>query len=115
RKEVIKMIVEYIRYKIADAARQTELIYAYEAAQESLGASPYCLGYELSQCSEEPSHFILRIEWDSHEGHLKGFRKSPEFGPFLIAAQPFVGDIEEMRHYEVTRVRGRGGRGAENE
>jgi len=109
------MIVEYIRYKIADAARQTELIYAYEAAQESLGASPHCFGYELSQCSEEPSHFILRIEWDSHEGHLKGFRQSAEFRPFLIAVQPFVGDIEEMRHYEVTRVRRRGGRGVVNE
>jgi len=105
------MIVEYIRYKIADAARQTELIYAYEAAQESLLTSPHCLGYELSQCSEESSHFILRIEWDSHEGHLKGFRQSAEFQPFLIAVQPFVGDIEEMRHYEVTRVRRRGGRG----
>ena len=109
------MIVEYIRYKIADAARQTELIYAYEAAQESLLASPHCLGYELSQCSEEPSHFILRIEWDSHEGHFKGFRQSAEFRPFLIAVQPFVGDIEEMRHYEVTRVRRGGGPGVEDE
>src|SRR5262249_17722310 len=83
--------------------------------QESLLISPHCLGYELSQCGEEPSHFILRIEWDSHEGHLKGFRQSAEFRPFLIAVQPFVGDIEEMRHYEVTRVRRQGGRGVVNE
>ena len=47
--------------------------------------------------------------------NLKGFRQSAEFRPFLIAVQPFVGDIEEMRHYEVTRVRRRGGRGVVNE
>jgi quinol monooxygenase YgiN len=91
------MIVEYIRYKIADVARQAELIAAYEAAQASLLASPHCLGYELARCSEEPAHFILRIEWDSHDGHLKGFRQSAAFQPFLAAVRPFVGDIEEMR------------------
>lgn len=109
------MIVEYIRYKITDVARQTELIAAYEAAQKSLLTSPHCLGYELSQCSEEPSRFILRIEWDSYDGHLKGFRQSTGFQPFLAAVRPFVGDIEEMRHYELTRVRAQVDHGVRDE
>ena len=64
-------------------------------------ASPHCLGYELSRCVEDPSSHILRIEWDSLDGHLQGFRKSGEFRTFLQHVQPFVGDIQEMRHYEV--------------
>jgi hypothetical protein len=48
---IITMIAEYVRYKITDAARQRELIGAYDAAQKSLLTSPHCLGYELSQCS----------------------------------------------------------------
>src|SRR6267143_2750235 len=64
-------------------------------------ASTHCLAYELSHFTEDPDRYILRIEWDSEEGHLKGFRSSPEFRAFFAAVQPFVKDIEEMRHYEV--------------
>jgi hypothetical protein len=58
---------------------------------------------------EAPSSFVLRIEWDSAEGHLQGFRRSPEFAPFLAAVRPFIGDIREMRHYAVTSVAKRKG------
>ena len=95
------MIVEYIRYEIPDP--QTDAFTsAYARASESMRASPHCLSYELSRCSEEPTSFILRITWDSMEGHLQGFRKSPQFRPFLQAVQPYIGAIREMRHYEVT-------------
>lgn len=95
------MIVEYIRYEVSDA---DGLVQAYESARSALDASPHCLGYELSRCTEEPKSFILRIEWDSAEGHLQGFRKSAEFGSFFAAVRPFLNDIREMRHYELTPV-----------
>lgn len=94
------MIVEYIRYKIENE-RQKEFEDAYEKAGKSLKASPHCIQYELSHCVEEPRNYILRIEWDSQDGHLKGFRTSPEFQAFFGAVGPFYKNIEEMRHYEV--------------
>jgi quinol monooxygenase YgiN len=94
------MIVEYTRYKIDEARRET-FETAYKKAGASLEASSYCLAYELSHCIEDPEHYILRIEWDSEEGHLKGFRTSPEFRSFFALVQPYVKDIEEMRHYQV--------------
>ena len=94
------MIVEYIRYTIepgrADAFRQ-----AYAEAAGVLQADPRCLSYEIAQGQEEPTHFVVRIEWDSLEGHLEGFRKDPAFGDFFALVRPYVDDIEEMRHYEV--------------
>jgi quinol monooxygenase YgiN len=98
------MIIEYIRYEVAAAAA---FLKAYEAARRALDTSPHCLAYELSCCTEEPTSYILRIEWDSTEGHLQGFRKSEEFKSFLSAVGPFVGDIREMRHYLVTSVAAR--------
>jgi quinol monooxygenase YgiN len=98
------MIVEYIRYRVPEPRSQA-LIEAYEAASGSLRESPHCLGFELSRCAEAPEHFTLRIQWDSAEGHLQGFRKSAQFPPFLAAVKPFLGDIEEMRHYDLTEVR----------
>lgn len=78
----------------------------YTTAQDALQASSHCLGWELARCTEDPTQYILRIEWDSTEGHLQGFRCGREFPRFLAAIRPFVADIEEMRHYEVTSVKG---------
>ena len=101
------MIVEYIRYTIdpgrADAFRQ-----AYAEAAAILQADPRCLSYEIAQGREEPTHFVVRIEWDSLEGHLEGFRKDPAFGDFFALVRPYVDDIDEMHHYEVqTTLAGR--------
>jgi len=87
------MIIEYIRYTISPEKQ------AYKQAETSLQKSPHCLGYELSQCTEETQSYILRIEWVSIEGHLPGFRASPEFREFFAAVRPYVSDIAEMRHY----------------
>lgn len=95
------MIVEYIRYETKDPTAFTS---AYERAREALDVSTHCLAYELARCTEDPKSFILRIEWDSAAGHLQGFRRSPEFGPFLAAVRPFIEEIREMRHYEVTGI-----------
>ncbi len=100
------MIVEYTRYQVADEQRNS-LESAYEHAQSVLITSPHCPSFALSSCVEEPTSYILRIEWDSLDGHMKGFRGSPEFQTFLEAVRPFFNAIQEMRHYEVTRVTGK--------
>lgn len=94
------MIVEYTRYKI-DEKRRGTFEADYRRGGASLEASTHCLAYELSHCTEDRDYYVLRIEWDSEEGHLKGFRSSPEFKAFFAAVQPYVKDIEEMRHYAV--------------
>ncbi|AIF82717.1 hypothetical protein NTE_00637 [Candidatus Nitrososphaera evergladensis SR1] len=99
------MIVEYIHYEIP-GERQQEFEAAYNDAAKSLMSSVHCQKYELSHCVENPDLYILRIEWDSLDGHMKGFRGSREFGRFFDLVKPFFNDIQEMQHYEPTRVRG---------
>jgi heme-degrading monooxygenase HmoA len=95
------MVVEYIRYKI-DPGRNDEFEAAYRRAGELLDGSPHCQRWDAARCVDEPDKHIVRIDWDSADGHLQGFRRSPDFKPFLEATQPFYKDIEEMTHYEVT-------------
>ena len=84
------MIVEYIRYKLNKLAEDSHesllsnFEAAYRAASSSLDASPHCLGYELSRCVEEQDRYILRIEWDSVEGPLTGFRRPQNLHRFLL-------------------------------
>jgi quinol monooxygenase YgiN len=94
------MIVEYIRYRIPEGeARFFED--AYRAAAPSLDASPHCERYEVARCAEDATAYTVRIEWDSADGHLQGFRGSPQFASFFAAVRPYVDRIEEMRHYDV--------------
>jgi quinol monooxygenase YgiN len=94
------MVIEYIRYEVP-AERHAAFLEAYRAAKQELGASAHCLRYEISQGVEEPDHFIVRIEWDSVEGHEQGFRSSAEFPAFFARVKPFFADIREMKHYRV--------------
>lgn len=96
------MVAEYIRYSVKDAARGEELVKAYQEAAKSLDAADECLGYELAVCDEDPTSYILRIEWRASRDHLEGFRKGPHFAAFFKAIGDFVKEINEMRHYSIT-------------
>ena len=50
---------------------------------------------------EEPEHYVVRLEWDSVDGHEKGFGTSPRFAEFFDAVKPFFEQIDEMKHYSV--------------
>ena len=94
------MILEYIRYTVPSGNAES-FQRAYQEAGTALDADPHCLGYEVARGVEEPDHFVVRIQWDSIEGHEQGFRKSPAFRTFFSAVRPFFDQIEEMKHYEV--------------
>jgi quinol monooxygenase YgiN len=99
------MVVEYIRYSVpADRAEEFER--AYRQAGQVLDADPHCVGWEMARGVEEPEHFVVRIEWDSIEGHEQGFRNSPRFGEFFAAVRPFFSAIEEMKHYQLSPTHG---------
>ncbi|GAA2242330.1 hypothetical protein GCM10010145_05670 [Streptomyces ruber] len=99
--------VEYIRYRIPEE-RSAEFLAAWTKAAAFLAASPACVDYELARCEEDFEHFVLRVTWTSTEDHLEGFRTSELFDDYLAVVQPFAGDIQEMRHYKPTVVRGAG-------
>jgi quinol monooxygenase YgiN len=94
------MVLEYIRYTVPEE-RATEFEEAYRRAAVVLDADTHCLGYDVSKGVEEPEHFVVRIEWDSVEGHEQGFRTSQRFGEFFAAVKPFFAAIDEMKHYSI--------------
>lgn len=92
------MVIEYLRYTIDDA-RQAAFITDYKKASVPLQNSDYCQEYEFTQCVEDPSKFVIRIQWTSAEDHLNKFRGSQEFKAFFIHIKRYLDDIDEMRHY----------------
>ena len=99
------MIIEYIRYRIPPE-QATDFAAAYARAVPVLEADEHCLGYEVAQGLEEPENWVVRISWDSLEGHERGFRTAPHFRDFFAAVRPYVGAIQEMKHYRVQQGAG---------
>lgn len=94
------MTTEVIRYKIpADQASAFEE--AYHKAEPILQDSRHCLGYRLLRGVEEPENWILLLFWDSVEGHEQGFRQEKGFRAFFGLVKPFLGQVQEMKHYNV--------------
>lgn len=93
------MTVEYLRYTVP-AEHQAAFIRDYTAAKVPLLQSPYATAFEMCQCVEDPSQFILRIGWTSASDHLQKFRASAEFREFFALIRPYLGMMIEMRHYE---------------
>jgi heme-degrading monooxygenase HmoA len=83
------VVIEYIRYAV-ELDEGDHFVAAYARAGQVLDADPHCLGFDVARGVEEPEHFVVRIQWDSIQGHEQGFRTSP-----------FFANIEEMKHYEV--------------
>lgn len=80
------MVVEYIRYEIQPEQHE-QFVASYKSAAKELEASQHCLRYEICEGVEEPNNFTVRIQWDSMEGHEKGFRNSAQFRPFSSACR----------------------------
>jgi len=97
------VVIEYIRYTIPEDTRDG-FEAAHARAADALRESPDCLSYELSRCEEDPSAYVLRIQWGSRGAHLAAVRRGPHFGRFFEAIEPYVSAIQEMRRYQVMGV-----------
>ncbi len=99
------MIVEYIRYTAA-GDRADALVEAYRQAGDLLEADEHCLSYDVARGVEHPDRVVVRIAWDSLEGHERGFRTGPHFAGFLALVGPFIDAIDEMEHYGLVEPAG---------
>jgi heme-degrading monooxygenase HmoA len=96
---VVEIAVLKAKTGAADALRD-----GLRAARSVIARATGYLGSVFYQGIESPESFILRIEWDSLEAHMRDFRQSPllaewrghfyhllEGTPTVTHYEPFVG------------------------
>jgi AraC-like DNA-binding protein len=91
------MIIAYTRYRIPELRRAVFLA-AYRDGAQFLVAR--CENHELTNCTDEPELFTLRIGWASHEDEAR-FHEEPAGAGFANALRDFEDAIEERRHWEL--------------
>ncbi|GAA1673716.1 hypothetical protein GCM10009830_20060 [Glycomyces endophyticus] len=95
------MVLEVAEIKITPG-QENAFKDAYRSAREFVQVSPGLRSMRMTQGVENPSRFVLLIEWDSVEAHEQGFRDTDRFpkwreaiGPFF-AEPPFVEHVEDL-------------------
>ena len=72
-------------------------------AARGAGVIASAAGYRGSvfyQGVESPDSFILRVEWETLEAHMEGFRQGPRFAEWRGHFQAFLDGPPAMTHYQ---------------
>lgn len=80
----------------ADAMRQ-----GLQNARAVISQAAGYRGSTFHQGIEDPQRFVLRIEWDSVEAHMKGFREGPLFPQWRGHFGEYLDGAPDVSHFEV--------------
>ncbi len=80
--------------------RETEFEVAMGEAQTIISAMPGFRRLQVSRGVEQPSTYLLVVEWDTLEHHTEGFRGSPEYATWRAMLHHFYEPFPVIAHFE---------------
>ena len=80
--------------------QEVEFIEAMNRAKSIIASAPGFLSLRVERCIEQPSSFLLLIEWESLEAHTEGFRNSDAFGEWRSLLHHFYDPFPVVEHFE---------------
>ena len=97
------MILERAIFAIQPGTEQ-DFEVAMEQAKEVVAQATGFRSLTLQRGIEQPSTYLLLIEWDSVEDHMQGFRESELFVRWRELIGPFFAAAPEVEHYQAAVV-----------
>jgi len=91
------MITE-IAYITIDPANAAKFEAAVAEASAVLRQAKGCHSMALERVIEDPSCYNLRVQWDTVDDHMKGFRESAGFARWRELAGPFFVQTPMVEH-----------------
>ena len=93
------MVIEIAVLK-AKAGAADQLRDGLLAARPVIARAPGYLGSVFSQGIESPDTFILRVEWETLEAHVPGFRQSPLLAEWRSHFYHLLDGTPTVTHFE---------------
>ncbi|MFB9357087.1 antibiotic biosynthesis monooxygenase family protein [Actinoplanes nipponensis] len=72
---------------------------AYRTARPVLTGTEGCRSVRMTRGVESPSRFVLLVEWDSVEAHLKNFRDTERFVEWRALIGPHFANPPLVEHF----------------
>ncbi len=101
-----QMIIEYVRYKVP-AEEVKAFVAAYDRAQAALAEADQCRAWEMSRGVEDPTKFVIRIEWASLDAHNIDFRTGPHYADYMRPLRRFHEYFVDSEHFKTNEVNAR--------
>jgi quinol monooxygenase YgiN len=92
------MITEIAHITI-DPANAAAFEAAVTEAASAFANTAGCHGLTLERVIEDPTRYLLRVQWDSVDAHM-AFRETPEFQTWRGLAGPFFKSPPVVEHSE---------------
>jgi len=73
---------------------------AFSEAKSIIASMPGFESLALDRCIEQPTRYLLLVEWERLEDHTEGFRGSPEYEKWRALLHHFYDPFPVVEHYE---------------
>jgi heme-degrading monooxygenase HmoA len=80
--------------------REDEFLEAMEKATSIIAASPGFRSLRVERGIEQPSQFLLLVEWEALADHTEGFRGSTAYEEWRAALHHFYDPFPVVEHFE---------------
>ena len=82
------------------SGQELEFERAFQQAKDIIAGSPGFRSLRLARCLEQPSRYLLLVEWDCLEDHTVGFRGSAAYHAWRRLLHHFYDPFPTVEHYE---------------
>lgn len=72
---------------------------AFANASKIISSMPGYIDHSLQRCIENPSRFVLLVNWQKLEDHTQGFRGSAEYQQWKALLHHFYDPFPVVEHY----------------
>jgi heme-degrading monooxygenase HmoA len=93
------MITEHAILEVIPG-REDEFILVMERAKALIGAHPGFVSLRVERGVEQPSRFLLLVEWETLEAHTEGFRGSANYEEWRALLHHFYDPVPLVEHFE---------------
>lgn len=93
------MIREHAVFNVI-SGQEVEFERAFQQAKTSIAEADGFRSLRLSRCLEQPSRYLVLVEWDRLEDHTVGFRGSPAYQDWRRLLHDFYDPLPTVEHYE---------------
>jgi heme-degrading monooxygenase HmoA len=94
------MILERAEFPVKEGQEDAFAQMMQQRGGELLAGADGCHSVRIARGIEDPSKFILLLEWDSVEHHI-ALTKTAAFDEFKQIAGPFFAGPSNMEHFEI--------------
>lgn len=81
------------------SGREDSFLAAFRSARPLIESMPGFRGLSLSRSIEDPSSFLLLVDWERLEDHTEGFRGSPEYLEWKGLLHDFYSPFPDVQHF----------------